>query len=399
MYSVVLPIPVFVDDAGSIFMSRALARDLAAHAQFEKQINGICPRARTREHAVDSELLNGILSSRLTLTLLPFDGGLRTLLLNARSVLSVLRREAERSEIWHTGVGTKLIDVNLFAFEAGRASPLRVLCMDSDPVAMLTKTGTLLARLRGRLLLSRLHKWLRNSDATIFIGSGVEQRYRNFARRSLRCNAVWILEKDVVNEEVARQKFSRASPMVIMAPTRLLPFKGVDDLLRAFAELKKELPNLDKIVKLIVVGAGKEDISLQRLARRLSVAVDFLRPVPFGDAYYKMIREAHVICVPTRANEEARVIYDAMASGCALLYSKTETLFKELENVAAAYPFEPGDVDSLKRSLHNLISDRDVLVPRVVDAISAIRGKSITDMHRERHTFLSLLRGSRVAPA
>jgi glycosyltransferase involved in cell wall biosynthesis len=103
-----------------------------------------------------------------------------------------------------------------------------------------------------------------------------------------------------------------------------MPWKGVDDSINALALLGDRVGDY----VLDVIGEGPEKNRLVGLCkkRQLDNRVRFLPQIPYGEPFFRYIRRNHVVLVPTRGLEDARIVYDAAASGCVILHSKTPTL-------------------------------------------------------------------------
>jgi len=94
---------------------------------------------------------------------------------------------------------------------------------------------------------------------------------------------------------------------------RLIPEKGVDLLLRALAEVKKEIPD----VRAVVVGDGPERKKLEELSDRLGlknnvIFTGFLEPY---DHVISLMEASKVFVLPSRREGFGMVVLEAMASG------------------------------------------------------------------------------------
>ncbi|WP_297065479.1 glycosyltransferase family 4 protein [Thermococcus sp.] len=94
---------------------------------------------------------------------------------------------------------------------------------------------------------------------------------------------------------------------------RLIPEKGVDLLLRALAEVKREIPD----VRAVVVGDGPERGRLERLSARLGLedSVLFTGFLESRDEVIAIIKASKVFVLPSRREGFGMVALEAMASG------------------------------------------------------------------------------------
>jgi len=390
MYSISFPIHVHQTGPQSYCMPAGLARDILAQLQFEPALNMVCPIAASREDVSSPVELNLADYPGLTITLLPYEGR-RSYYLRIIKIMRKLIEVARASSVWHTGCSTQLVDLTTISFLVGRwcAPGLRVLCLDSDPASMMANSGWS-GRWKAPLIRARYRRWAREADATIFVGSGTAATYGRFCRRSITTAAVWLNRGDLAVPETTAAKFEQAGETVVRlaVPTRLNEWQGVDDVLAALIAVGDRLPRWH----LDVIGEGPMKAALVEQARPLGDRVSFVGEIAYGEPFFTRLRSYHVVMVPTRGLEEARIGYDAAASGCVLLHSSTPTLEQALSDVATRWRFEPGNVESLATALEQLFAQRQSWPTAALQGLQAMRGRTIEDMHKMRASFLRPLR-------
>jgi glycosyltransferase involved in cell wall biosynthesis len=125
---------------------------------------------------------------------------------------------------------------------------------------------------------------------------------------------------------------------------RLVPYKGLDVLLRALAQSRVGLP-------LLVVGDGPLRPRLQQLARRLKVDAHFLGAVPDADLP-ALYRGARLTVLPSVNRQEAFgiVLVESMACGTPVLASALPGV-AEVAQAGGGLAVPPGDVASLAAQL------------------------------------------------
>jgi glycosyltransferase involved in cell wall biosynthesis len=384
MYKLALPIPVHDFGDGRVAMPIGLERDLRAQLKFETSLRLICPRAVSIDHVPHHGIIDLAEYPGFSIRFLPWNGYRNSWPRAFFPVRAMLREEAADA----TTVG--------FAIGQKAAPGLRVLCLDSDPPSMLRGSGLLgsiMSFFVHRSLLSRVRK----ADVTIFVGRGVDQHYRGEARRSIATNAVWLRASDLADEESTRRKFAETGPVRIALPSRLSPWKGVDDAIAAVARLGDRLGPY----KLDIIGEGESLPGLMAMVDEagLKDRVRFLPPVAYGEEFFGTLRNYHIVLVPTRGLEEARIVYDAAASGCLLVHSSTETLEAILGNLPLRFPHQPADPESLARAIEGAIQQRDHWSDAAVEGIRLMNGRTIEEMHQVRREFLQSLRPVSTAEA
>ena len=130
---------------------------------------------------------------------------------------------------------------------------------------------------------------------------------------------------------------------------------------------------------------------LQRQAKEFGDRVSFLGEISYGDPFFAKLQSYHIVLAPTRGLEEARIAYDAAASGCVLLHSGTTTLNKAMRDVPVRWQFEPGSVQGIAHALLDMFELKALWKSAALRGIDAMRGRTIQEMHKARALFLRSL--------
>jgi glycosyltransferase involved in cell wall biosynthesis len=140
----------------------------------------------------------------------------------------------------------------------------------------------------------------------------------------------------------------------ILCVARHYPRKHVNDLLRAFALLRRYLPQ----VRLRIVGDGPEHQNLLELARELEIteATTFLGGIP--DAELKA-EYAHgdVFCLPSVQEGFGIVFLEAMAAGLPVVSTTAAAIPEVVRHGQTGILVPPGDVVSIAGALLLLLTD------------------------------------------
>lgn len=387
MYKITFPIPILPVDEKHVAIPTGLARDILTQLKYQPKLRLICPQVPDGTIMQDSYTICLDDYPGLSFRLLPWSGGVRSWPLHYFDVRAVLIEEARDASVWHTVCGPYLWDVSTLSYEVGRlyTKGIRVFCLDSDPASLLKTSGGWLA-LRSGLVDAQIKQRVADADATLFLGVGVQKRYGHLARRSIANQAVWLQKEDVATEEDVKRKFQGASdePIRMILPVRLEAWKGADDVIQALINLGDQLPPY----QLDIMGVGPYKEQLVNLARNHTDKIRFVDPVPYGPIFFERLRSYHIVFVPTRGLEEQRVAYDAAASGCVLLHSRTVTLETSLRDLQPRWSFEPANVSSLSSAIQSAIAERGRWTQAGLAGIGFMRGRTIDEMHRSRAEFI-----------
>jgi glycosyltransferase involved in cell wall biosynthesis len=140
-----------------------------------------------------------------------------------------------------------------------------------------------------------------------------------------------------------------------IAAGRLVPEKGFDVLVRAFARVASHHPKS----RLIIAGDGPESGPLGRLAQTLGVGERVEFPGHLShDVLLAAVRSAWVTCVPSVWEEPFGMIAaEAQMHGVAVVASRTGGLVEIIADGETGYLVPPGDVATLADRLDAVFSD------------------------------------------
>jgi glycosyltransferase involved in cell wall biosynthesis len=136
--------------------------------------------------------------------------------------------------------------------------------------------------------------------------------------------------------------------LTVLYAGRLVPHKGVGDLVEAMAGLDAEL---------LVVGDGSSRADLEARAERLGVRATFTGFIEHGEvpAHYAA---ADVVCYPSLYEPLGNVVLEAMAAGRPIVATDAGGMGEVYEpGTGALVP--PGDVAALREALSRLVEDGD----------------------------------------
>jgi glycosyltransferase involved in cell wall biosynthesis len=144
-------------------------------------------------------------------------------------------------------------------------------------------------------------------------------------------------------------------PPRIVGAGRLIPEKGFDLLLLAFADLADEFPD----VRLELAGDGPQRSTLERLANDLELGdrVRFLGWIP-GQGMGRFFSGARVAVLPSRMNEGLpMVLVEAGVAGCALVGTDVGGIRDIVHPGRTGILVPPNDFEALAEALRSLLRD------------------------------------------
>ncbi len=142
-----------------------------------------------------------------------------------------------------------------------------------------------------------------------------------------------------------------AAPFRVMCVAHLIPFKGVDHLIRAFARIRSDSSEL------WIVGDGVEERNLRRLAEEQGLG-GRARFLGLRSDVAELMRDVDVFVHPAVWSEAfGLTIAEAMATGLPVVASRTGAIPELLRDHQEGLLVAPGDEAELARTLERLASD------------------------------------------
>jgi glycosyltransferase involved in cell wall biosynthesis len=256
---------------------------------------------------------------------------------------------------------THLVHADAYGLPAGRLARV--------PVLASTKHGFNSFRER-RLFAVADRRLARLADLHIAISAGL-------ARYLADVEQLDAASFEIVHYGIARGAEPPPPPRAarLLCVGRLVPIKGHDTLLHAFAAAVRSVPGLT----LEIVGAGPLRSGLESLARelRIDAAVTFAgRALPIAPAYER----SAIVVVPSRGEGFGMVALEAAERGRAVIASSVGGLPEIVEDGVTGLLVPPGDVERLAAAITGLATDPD----RVAELGDAARRRALREFTLER---------------
>lgn len=166
------------------------------------------------------------------------------------------------------------------------------------------------------------------------------------------------------NEQIAKELGISKDSIRILFVGRLVPEKGIFNLLKAFSSLQKKVAN----VELLIVGSGSTNMQVQ--IRLLIANLKIGDKIKFlGNIKYSLMPEIHnladVFCLPsvptkTWAEQFGYSIVEAMACGKSVVSTLSGSIPEIVKNRNTGILVKPNDPHGLESALEELIlSERE----------------------------------------
>lgn len=133
---------------------------------------------------------------------------------------------------------------------------------------------------------------------------------------------------------------------------RLVPQKGFDLLIDAFAALSSEIPEID----LVIAGDGPERVALEERARTVAGRVHLVGSLP-SERAFAFFRGASGFVLPSRHEPQGIVVLEAMAAGAPVVAACVGGVAETVRDGENGLLFEGGNVAALTSRLRLLVQD------------------------------------------
>jgi glycosyltransferase involved in cell wall biosynthesis len=158
---------------------------------------------------------------------------------------------------------------------------------------------------------------------------------------------------------------------------RLIPIKGHIVLLRAFAEARRQLPEL----RLDIAGRGPLEPALRALAKELEVD-DAIRFLGYVAPVQRAIENAAIVVVPSMGEGFGMVALEAMERARPVIAADIGGLGELVEEGVTGLLVPPGEADPLARAIVQLAGN----LPRAAEMGEAGRRRALEQFLQERCT-------------
>jgi glycosyltransferase involved in cell wall biosynthesis len=177
-----------------------------------------------------------------------------------------------------------------------------------------------------------------------------------------------------------RAKVSSPAPFRAVFAGALTHDKGVGELLRA-AQLLRE-----RAVPFVldIYGDGPLRGECERAAGASGGTICYRGTLPYGDQFFAALRGGHVLLVPSRSDEQPRVVYDAYSQGVPVIASSTPGLRECVRDRITGILVPPADSRALADAIQRFAANREGLAELAVQARSAAESLTHAGMHERR---------------
>lgn len=374
-YLLSVSVPLKKDSTGTYWADASWAKDLALHTEYIKHLTLICPCDRAEPSAGDVPFSDAGLSGIKIIELYsPKTTG--DALKNLPHTMKSMWRAVRDNSIIHTGFGWWPIGEGLVVTPMAKLQRrfLMVYIESSFWRVKDPANASVYSRARGSVLEFLYRQCVKAADLRFFTSNKYLQEFLNPNPRAAYVrHASWIDDNIILDEKSAGDSWGRKNGSLrFLFAGRLTADKGISLLLEA---AKKTA------VEMAIIGDGpmREQCSA---AARDNPSIRLLPPIPYGDQFFRLVREFDAVIVPSISDEQPRIIFDAFSQAVPVIGADTGGISEIVRSCENGVLFARGDAAALSAVLETV--SRDDLKGMGLRALEEARSRTHRSMHQER---------------
>ncbi|MBU2710695.1 glycosyltransferase [Zooshikella harenae] len=189
------------------------------------------------------------------------------------------------------------------------------------------------------------------------------------------------IESNMLEKNAARQEIEvDESDVIIGTIGRLVKVKGHEYLIKSFAEISQK----DKSIKLVIIGGGELEQSLQNLAKNLGVEDRVLFTGEIFNAY-RLLKAFDLFVLPSLEEGMPLVIFEALIAKVPIISTNVGGI-PEVINDTIAKLVPPTDIDSLISQITEFLDLSVADKKRIIDnGYYYVKENHSIKIYRERY--------------
>ena len=157
------------------------------------------------------------------------------------------------------------------------------------------------------------------------------------------------------NDKVLRRSFAKDSEKIIIHISNFRKVKRVQDVLRIFAKVRKEIPS-----KLLLIGDGPERLEMEQLCRNLDLCNN-IRFIGKLKAVERVLSVSDLFLLPSETESFGLVALEAMASKVPVVSSNSGGLSEVNIEGKTGFLLDVKDIDGMAKKAILLLADENKL--------------------------------------
>jgi len=161
------------------------------------------------------------------------------------------------------------------------------------------------------------------------------------------------IDLDIFKKTTIDEKYPNPTIVTI---SRLVPYKRIDDLIRAIKILTSDFPD----IKLKIIGKGSQENYLKNLSKNLGIQnnIDFVGKINDKKDLIEILKKSHIFALPSITEGFGIVIIEAIAAGIPYVASDIPSIREVTNSGIGGLLFKPKDYEDLSSKIKILLTDK-----------------------------------------
>jgi N-acetyl-alpha-D-glucosaminyl L-malate synthase BshA len=230
---------------------------------------------------------------------------------------------------------------------------------------------------------------LENSDAVTAVSESLKQDTLSIfdlhKEVEVIPNFIDLREYNVNIDKCSRHRYATNGEKIMIHISNFRKVKRVDDVLRVFDKVRKQIPT-----KLILVGDGPERAVIDKLCRELDTCGDIISVGKIADPK-DVLSIADLFILPSETESFGLAALEAMAMKIPVISTNTGGLPELNINGVTGYMSNVGDVDDMAKNAVHILSDETTLAMFRTAAYKRAEDFDITKILKEYETLYDVV--------
>lgn len=381
-YVLVAHHPVTIDASGTAWTDPVWWQDLKRHLLYLHDIELVSPVRRvTTASDLDLAQIDAPAGTSLTVTALP--SGLDSLVGQVRALPRTL------PALWRAAGRAALLQPDNIAWPTGWIGCIAALARSKRLVVTVENAhwrarpgANIVRRVYGSIWETMVRALAKRATIAFYTQPSYLRALPPKRGPGFVMPASWVDDDDLLSPEQAERCWAaKGDRLRLLFAGRLVEAKGVGILLEAIARLREQGCAAD----IDIIGTGAMHAAcVAAAADARSPRVTILDPVPYGPAFFELVRGYHAMIVPLISDEQPRIIPDAYGQAVPVIGSDTDGVRPHVQDGTTGYLVAPGDAAALAGRISALSAFPARLKPLGLAALNHVQGMTHLAMHMRR---------------
>lgn len=184
-----------------------------------------------------------------------------------------------------------------------------------------------------------------------------QQTKKKLIKSGISAKKISVVYAGVNQKEIHKIKAVKKQFPTICCISRLISYKRVADLIKAFKIVQTKMSN----TRLVIIGAGPEENNLHKLAKRLSISQSIVwKKNLIRKTLLKTLKNSHVFCLPSTTEGFGLVTLETLAADVPYVNADIAINREVTHEGKGGLLFKPESPEDLAKKLIKLLTSKEL---------------------------------------